>query len=313
MSNSFDYYQIFYYVARYKSFNRAAKVLLNSQPNLARSINNLEANIGCKLFERSHTGVTLTEAGKIFYDYVSEAHKQVAAGLDALERFKNKHNQSISIGLSIGITDYTVRNCILPPIRSFSHANPDVHLRFQNASTPELIQLIDDNELDIAVITTTENSPAELREVILHTFHEVPIAGNAFRDGLYGRKISFDELVDYPIISLSRDTETFAFHDQQFAKHGYMLQPYIETHTMRQMLAFVESDMGIAAIAEEYAQPAIEYGSVFKIELFNEIPQREISLLKNKRLRTPAAIDLEKEITKHNPNKKGYTREKAYP
>ncbi|MBO4396074.1 MAG: LysR family transcriptional regulator [Eubacterium sp.] len=313
MSNSFDYYQIFYYVARYKSFNRAAKVLLNSQPNLTRSINNLEANLGCKLFERSHTGVTLTEAGEIFYEYVSEAHKQVSTGLEALERYKNESTQSISIGLSSGITDYTVRNRILPPIRDFSHANPNIHLRFRNASTPELIQLINDNELDIAVITTTESSDPVLREKILYTFIEIPIAGNAFRDRLYGRKVSIKELVDYPIITLARDTETYAFHDQLFAKYGVMLKPYIESHTMRQTLAFVESDMGIAAIAGEYAQPAIEDGSVFRIDMIEVMPQREISLLRNNRIRTQSVIDLETEIEKYNAKKKGHTKTRAYP
>ena len=39
---SYDYYRIFYYVAKYGNITQAAKLLLNNQPNLTRSIKNLE-------------------------------------------------------------------------------------------------------------------------------------------------------------------------------------------------------------------------------------------------------------------------------
>lgn len=46
---SYDYYRIFYYVAQYKSFTKAAQMLDNNQPNITRCMNNLESEIGCKL------------------------------------------------------------------------------------------------------------------------------------------------------------------------------------------------------------------------------------------------------------------------
>ena len=300
MTNSYDYFRIFYYVAHYHSFNRAAKVLNNSQPNIARAINNLEADLGCTLFERSHRGVTLTEQGEVFFEYVSEAHKQVNAGLDAINRMNLDRQQVVTIGLTTDMTDYTVRNRILPPIRIFSHDHPDVNLRFVNESTPQMIEQIENGTLDLAVITTTETSDPSLRENILYTFSEIPIAGNAFRSRLYGRKVALHELNAYPIITLSRDTETFAVHEQFFGKHGLILNPYIECHTLRQTLAFVESDMGIAAIAQEYAQPAIDEGTVFRIDMVEGMPRREISLIKNGRFRTRPVDQLRKQIIDFN-------------
>ena len=63
MSASFDYYRTFYYVAKYKNFTRAATMLLSSQPSVTRSIQNLESELGCRLFIRSRHGVTLTPEG----------------------------------------------------------------------------------------------------------------------------------------------------------------------------------------------------------------------------------------------------------
>lgn len=65
---TYDYYRIFYYVAQYKSFTRAAEALHNNQPNITRCMNNLESELNCTLFLRSNKGITLTPEGK---DYMN--------------------------------------------------------------------------------------------------------------------------------------------------------------------------------------------------------------------------------------------------
>ena len=37
-----EYYKIFYYVAKYQNFTKAARVLGNNQPNITHSMNRLE-------------------------------------------------------------------------------------------------------------------------------------------------------------------------------------------------------------------------------------------------------------------------------
>lgn len=60
MAVPYDYYRIFYYVAQHKSFTKAAEALGNNQPNITRCMNNLEQDLGCKLFVRTNHGVSLT-------------------------------------------------------------------------------------------------------------------------------------------------------------------------------------------------------------------------------------------------------------
>ena len=64
MNISYDYYKIFYYVAKSGSVSRAAKLLLNNQPNLTRTIKNLEGQLGCPLFLRTNRGMKLTDEGE---------------------------------------------------------------------------------------------------------------------------------------------------------------------------------------------------------------------------------------------------------
>ena len=44
MEVTYDYYRIFYYAAKYKSFSQAATILMSNQPNVTRAIHNLDAD-----------------------------------------------------------------------------------------------------------------------------------------------------------------------------------------------------------------------------------------------------------------------------
>ena len=60
---TYDYYRIFYFVAQYHSFTKAAEILKNNQPNITRCMNNLESELGCKLFIMllcQHTALIIT-------------------------------------------------------------------------------------------------------------------------------------------------------------------------------------------------------------------------------------------------------------
>ena len=49
-----EYYKIFYYVAKYRNFTKAARVLGSNQPNITHTMNKLEDQLHCVLFIRSN-------------------------------------------------------------------------------------------------------------------------------------------------------------------------------------------------------------------------------------------------------------------
>ena len=64
-------------VARLGSLNKAAESLLIAQPNLSRSVKELEAELGITIFTRSAKGMVLTPGGEEFIGYASEILKQI--------------------------------------------------------------------------------------------------------------------------------------------------------------------------------------------------------------------------------------------
>ena len=77
---AYDYYRIFYYVAKYGNVTQAARVLLNNQPNLTRAVKTLESELGCPLFIRSNRGMKLTPEGERLLRHIRIAIENIEAG-----------------------------------------------------------------------------------------------------------------------------------------------------------------------------------------------------------------------------------------
>ena len=121
MSASFDYYRTFYYVAKYKNFTRAATMLLSSQPSVTRSIQNLESELGCRLFIRSRHGVTLPPEGEMLYRYVAPACERILRGEEELGLSLGLHGGAVSVGA----TETALHCLLLDRLALFQKEHPD--------------------------------------------------------------------------------------------------------------------------------------------------------------------------------------------
>ncbi|MBE7086758.1 MAG: LysR family transcriptional regulator [Clostridiales bacterium] len=64
-------------VARLGSLNKAAETLLTAQPNISRSIKELESDLGITIFSRSAKGMVLTPEGEELIEYAQGILKQI--------------------------------------------------------------------------------------------------------------------------------------------------------------------------------------------------------------------------------------------
>lgn len=93
-------------VARVGSLNKAAETLLIAQPNISRSIKELEADLGITIFDRTAKGMFLTPEGETFIGYAKDILKQIEQVEDI---YKNgavkKQKFSISVPRACYISD----------------------------------------------------------------------------------------------------------------------------------------------------------------------------------------------------------------
>ncbi len=291
MSVPYDYYRIFYFVAKYGSFTRAAQVLMNSQPNITRAMNNLERELDCHLFLRSRRGVSLTPEGEKLYAHVQIAQAHLAAGESELLSSRDLQNGSISIGAS----ETAFYECLLPALRRFHNAYPNVQIRITNDSTPQALAHIKSGLVEFAVVVTPTGVTRPLKAFPLMNFTNVLIGGPRYFH-LAGQTLSLKELADgYPLIALGKDTLTFEFFDCFFRQHGCEFHPSTETATIDQILPLVKYDLGLGFLSRTLVKEALDHQEVCEIRLAEALPAREICLVRDiDRPLNPAARELER-------------------
>ncbi len=85
-------------VARLGSLNKAAETLLIAQPNISRSIKELEADLGISIFNRSAKGMVLTPEGEEFINYAQSILKQIDE-VEMLYKHGSPQKQKFSISV----------------------------------------------------------------------------------------------------------------------------------------------------------------------------------------------------------------------
>lgn len=275
MAVNFELYRTFYFVAKHKNITAAAKSLYVTQPTVTHAIQLLERELGCTLFLRSQKGVTLTPEAKILFDHVSAAYEHFMEAEERLNALKE-----LSTGtLSIGASETTLHNYLIPYLVRYRKTFPQIHLRISNSNTPETINAIRSGTLDVAVLVMPKGDQTpELDVTHLSGFTDIIVANNDYKE-LKGRLVSLKELLSYPLVCMGNGTVTRDYLNQLFADHHLELKPDIELATSDLIVPMVLNRLGIGFVPETFADNYLADNSLFQINLKEKLPKREICLI----------------------------------
>lgn len=133
-----------------KTFNAAARRLGVRQPSLSQQIARLEDDVGEALFDRVGSGVVLTRAGQL----LEARARQILAMLEETKRAVREDLDAgkgvVSIGAIPTIAPYLMP-CVL---RQFRAQYPHTEVRFVEATTGRLTDMVANAEVELAVVAT---------------------------------------------------------------------------------------------------------------------------------------------------------------
>ena len=276
MNSNFEYYKIFYYVAKYENLTKAATALKTSQPAVTRTIHKLEGELGCRLFTRSKTGMKLTPEGRTFYGYVAAGCAQFFKGENDLSNLISLENGTIYISA----TETALHCYLFQAMEEFNSLYPNVRFKILNNSTTESVNAVKDGKVDLAFVSANLQVAKPLRMKILRKYRDILIAGMRFEELKAGKEeLSLKELVSYPWISLTAETITRRFLNEYFEKNGLTFAPDMELATTDMILPAVRHNLGLGFIPAEFADAELESGQVFEIKVKEKLPERNIILI----------------------------------
>jgi DNA-binding transcriptional LysR family regulator len=130
-------------------FRRAAERLNITQSPLTLAIQELEREMGGRLFHRTQRRVSLTEAGAAFLIDARSILEKVQASLQATRGLLSGESGQLRLGL-------TPATALLPflahTIHGFRTAHPDVRLTVKELSSAEQLKALHSRDLDACVI-----------------------------------------------------------------------------------------------------------------------------------------------------------------
>lgn len=146
--------ETFLRVADAGSFNRAAEESFITPTAVIKQINLLEENLGVKLFDRSHRGLTLTKAGRSMYQ---DAKYIIQYCRDSVTRAKNAMQEDADV-IRIGSSPMTPAQVLMPLWSKITTCCPD--MKFQ--------------------IIPFENTPENAREILGNLGKNIDVVGGIF-------------------------------------------------------------------------------------------------------------------------------------
>ena len=114
-------------------------------------------------------------------------------------------------------------------------------------------------------------------------FQDVFIANEAFKE-LKGKKVSFKELLDYPILMLDRKSTTSEYLHNLFLQNQLDLVPEIELSSNDLLIDLARIGLGIAFIPDFCLSQTADSDSLFIVETKESLPERELVIAHNEKV-----------------------------
>jgi LysR family pca operon transcriptional activator len=143
----FRHLQCFLAVAQFGSVQRAADSLSITQPAVSKTVAELEAILGVKLFERGRHGAVPTREGQLFMPHASACVSALRQGVDLLARAEGAAAATLEIGILP-----TVAAALMPPVlKQFAALWPRVIVRLATGANPELLERLKAGTIEFAI------------------------------------------------------------------------------------------------------------------------------------------------------------------
>ncbi|WP_294408707.1 LysR family transcriptional regulator [uncultured Ruminococcus sp.] len=238
-----DHLRYFVRLAEVRHYTRAAEQLGISQPSLSHAINQIEAELGVPLFEKSGRNTTLTRFGEEFLECAEHSLSILDAGIETLQRY-GRGEGVVRLGFlrTLGIN-------YIPQLTSdFLKADPDcnVQFSFHSGLSSELLEDLIQRKYDF--VFCSEPDPAlglnavavDSQELVVIVPKDHPLAER--------ESISLAETLPYPAVCFAEGSGLRKIVDRMYDAVGGKPASVVETEEDEVIAGLVSSGFGTAVV-----------------------------------------------------------------
>jgi DNA-binding transcriptional LysR family regulator len=225
-------------------YGRASRRLGVAQPALSRQIQDLEEEIGFKLFDRMPRGVKLSAAGELFLEDARRILQDVGGATARAARVARGQSGTLRVGFAENVSWHGVAP---NSFRRFREQQSDVDLRLQPAGSLEQLEAIRSGRLDAGFANFMPKVDADLAQLIVG-WQQVELALPKRNPLTRLKKLRLRDLTDAPFIWFPRRASP-AFYDRLMHEcyRGGLKSPRIvqEGPNEATILSLVSTGLGV--------------------------------------------------------------------
>lgn len=269
--------QAFIKVAETGSFSIAARQLFLTQPAISKRIKQLEQQFGSTLVDRKGKQLHLTQTGRSLLPRAREIINNIQSAKQQIADMEGSPMGSVSMATSHHIGLHR-----LPPIlRAYTAQYPEVNLDLSFMDSEQACQLIEHNDLDMAVVTLPFEESARLH--FIPVWHDRLMITCAVQHPLtFEKKVSLEKLIEYPAVLPSHGTFTRQAIEQALVDVLSDLKITLETNYLETIKMMVSVGLGWSILPQSMLDSSLQVLTITEFE-----SSRELGIVMNKQ-RSPS-------------------------
>ena len=214
-------FKFFIETCEQKNISKAAKNLFISQQGLSKIISKLEKELDVTVFERTATGLELTEYGKLLKNYAETTIEQHQSFLHQIKLLKNVNKEYLSIGYAEGIFFMLPHNFM----SNFMLENPEISINFKRYPDMHCEQALLNKEVDLCFCSGPYNQ--QLFNSLLDCKAKIYAVMNIDHPLASKDSISLFDIKSERIIALNIDTKHYKPFTEYLKTFGIIPQVFI--------------------------------------------------------------------------------------
>ena len=232
-------------IVEHKGYREASRHLHIAQPALTQTVHDLEDELGSQLFLRQRSKLTLTPAGKAFYDAAKRTLDEAGRAVVAARHASKGLTGSLAIGFIPGAAQHFLPHLITV----FRQQHPGIELDVRELTPSVQIEQLLRSELDIGF--TRELTTGERKRLTSRWLFQVPLMAV-----LPASRVSKEETIDMAslvedhFILLDREQSPSLFDSIVDLCRSLGFTPKIASHAhlAESMFTLVEAGEGVSIV-----------------------------------------------------------------
>mgnify|MGYP000694605241 FL=1 len=261
-------------ITRHKSVAAAAREIGLTAAAAGQQLQQLEADIGVELFDRTKRSMTLNHHGR----YLVEPIQEIIARYEALgSDFKSDLSGTIVLGALVS----TLMGAFGNTLNELKHNYPELEIKLIAGLSNNFLDQVIEGTLDAAIVTESPYAlPQNVQWTELYAEPMVLIHPSAKNRKSHSTKNASNDL---PFIRFERNTWTGHLVDQTIRANKLIIKEGMELNSVEAIIELVRQGLGFA-IVPKLANIAWETDKQLHIsELRGKTIYRKVGLLERKK------------------------------